>query len=503
MSYRFKPTAKCVWLWLSLLVAVEGVVAGLAPSGWLAEGLPTATPFYVNTGNAEGPTVLLIAGMHGDEPAGPCAAEEILSWPLRRGKLIILPRANVLALAANSRITPGDPTNSANLNRAFPPKAGGENTTRRLATAIWELVETQKPDWVIDLHEGSGFRSQATNTVGSSIIPATSPEARQDAELMVRAVNETITETNRLFMLLRQPVQGSLARAAADDLGLRSMIVETSIRSQPLSLRARQHRLAVHALLQKLDMLDPSATPNLILGDGSRTGRTAVAVYDGGGIGGKGVPNVLAQLGRRTNFVARRVCPEDIRAGVLAQFDAVMFTGGSGSGQAKALGKDGRAEVKRFVESGGGYIGICAGAYLACNGFSWGLGIIDAKTLSPLWQRGTGQVELELTEQGRTILGERTGQFDCLYFQGPIVGPAEVAVVPDYDVLAFYRTEIANNNTPKGIIVNSPAIFSGHFGRGRVVCFSPHPEQTKGLEDFVPRAVAWVSAQENKPAAKP
>jgi glutamine amidotransferase-like uncharacterized protein len=214
------------------------------------------------------------------------------------------------------------------------------------------------------------------------------------------------------------------------------------------------------------------------------------------------VPNVMAQLGERTNCIARRVCPEDVRAGVLGQFDVAMFTGGSGSGQAKALGEDGRAEVRRFVENGGGYIGICAGAFLACNGFTWGLGIIDAKTLSPLWQRGTDYVKVELTEQGRVILGQRTDQFDCLYYQGPIVGRAEVAAVPDYDVLAFFRTEVAKNNTPKGIMVNSPAIFSGHFGKGRVLCFSPHPELTNGLEDFVPHAVAWVSARDEKRAAQ-
>jgi hypothetical protein len=41
-------------------------------------------------------------------------------------------------------------------------------------------------------------------------------------------------------------------------------------------------------------------------------------------------------------------------------------------------------------------------------------------------------------------------------------------------------------------MVNSPAIFAGEFNGGRVVCISPHPEQTQGLEDFVPRAINWA-----------
>jgi len=68
--------------------------------------------------------------------------------------------------------------------------------------------------------------------------------------------------------------------------------------------------------------------------------------------------------------------------------------------------------------------------------------------------------------------------------------------LPDYEVLAFFRTEIAEKNAPIGIMVNSPAIVAGRCGKGRVICSSPHPEQTPGLEDFVPRAVAWVTQKE-------
>ena len=63
---------------------------------------------------------------------------------------------------------------------------------------------------------------------------------------------------------------------------------------------------------------------------------------------------MLALLGAETNVSAARISPEDIRAGKLKGFDVVMFTGGTGSGQARALGETGRGEVKKFVEQGGG-----------------------------------------------------------------------------------------------------------------------------------------------------
>ncbi|MFM8468785.1 MAG: hypothetical protein ACKODH_02260 [Limisphaerales bacterium] len=44
-------------------------------------------------------------------------------------------------------------------------------------------------------------------------------------------------------------------------------------------------------------------------------------------------------------------------------------------------------------------------------------------------------------------------------------------------------------------MVNSPAIVAGNCGKGRVLVSSPHPEQTPGLEHFVPKAVRWVAGK--------
>jgi hypothetical protein len=183
---------------------------------------------------------------------------------------------------------------------------------------------------------------------------------------------------------------------------------------------------------------------------------------------------------------------EEIRGGALAQFDLVIFPGGSGSAEAAALGESGCEQVRQFVEQGGGYIGICAGAYLATSGFSWGLKILDAKTVSPKWRRGRGTVEIELTEEGRRVLGA-DGRHDILYVNGPILMPADVDALPDYVPLALFRTEVAENGTPVGAMTDSPAIVAGPCGSGRVLCFSPHPEQTEGLEGFLTRAVGWVT----------
>ena len=103
---------------------------------------------------------------------------------------------------------------------------------------------------------------------------------------------------------------------------------------------------------------------------------------------------------------------------------------------------------------------------------------------------------MELTEEGVQILGHLAGQFDVHYANGPVVKPGSEKSLPSFEPLAYFRTELAKNDTLQGIMVNSPAIFSGEFKRGRVICISPHPEQTSGLEDFVPRAIEWLISKD-------
>lgn len=225
-----------------------------------------------------------------------------------------------------------------------------------------------------------------------------------------------------------------------------------------------------------------------------------VALYRGPGTGGKGPPNLKQRLNRSNDISLTDISPEEIRAGTLTNYDVVIFAGGSGSKQAEAIGEVGREAVRQFVGHGGGYVGICAGAFLATSGFTWSLHIIDAKTVSPKWKRGRGDVKIEVTDKGRGILGERASQFEVHYANGPIVQPAKASSLSPYEPLAYFRSEMASNGAPVGLMVNAPAIFAGDYKRGRVVCISPHPEQTPGLEEIVPKLAAWAAPRSSRAA---
>ncbi len=102
--------------------------------------------------NGEGPTVLLMAGVHGDEFEGQVTLAKLahtLAPEAIRGRVIILPMANFPAAQASQRVSPID---DANLNRVFPGDARG-GLTRQIAHYI-ERRLMPMVDYVFDLHSG-------------------------------------------------------------------------------------------------------------------------------------------------------------------------------------------------------------------------------------------------------------------------------------------------------------------------------------------------------------
>ena len=211
-----------------------------------------------------------------------------------------------------------------------------------------------------------------------------------------------------------------------------------------------------------------------------------VAVYDDKGAFGKGIPCVTEIMSKTADIKLTRLKGADIAAGGLKGYDLVMFTGGSGSAEAAALGEKGREEVRDFVRNGGGYVGICAGAYLACSGFEWGVGVLNAKTVSSKWRRGQGEVKIT-----GEAFGEKLTDRVIRYANGPIIKADVRKDLPEFETLVSFRSELAENETPVGVMVNAPAMVRSSYGLGRVFTSSPHPEQTAGLEPLVEKAVRW------------
>jgi glutamine amidotransferase-like uncharacterized protein len=159
------------------------------------------------------------------------------------------------------------------------------------------------------------------------------------------------------------------------------------------------------------------------------------------------------------------------------------------------LGEDGRQQVRQFVSQGGGFLGVCAGAYLATNDYTWSLNLIDAKVVDRKhWARGTGTVQLELSPSGQDLFKAKSSELEIFYGQGPLLARREWddPKIPDYESLAIYGSEIAKNGAPNGIMKGTSAAVRCDYGKGRVFCFSAHPELTEGLHYLIPTVVQWL-----------
>jgi predicted deacylase len=113
-------------------------------------------PVVVQRGLEEGPVLLLLAGVHGDEVNGIETVRRILEdlkhQPLARGTVVAIPVLNVFGFLAMKRELP----DGRDLNRFFPGSPNGSLASRLAHALVTEVLPAV--DVVIDLHSGSDQR---------------------------------------------------------------------------------------------------------------------------------------------------------------------------------------------------------------------------------------------------------------------------------------------------------------------------------------------------------
>lgn len=119
---------------------------------------------YEKEGKRKGPCVLVIGGIHGNEPGGYKAVDMLVEYTeVKKGKLILVPRANFTSILAFVRGYNGD------MNRKFlpdPPK----DPDRPFVDSIIRLLKLKEVDYVLSLHDGYGFFSLNPKRWGQCIV---------------------------------------------------------------------------------------------------------------------------------------------------------------------------------------------------------------------------------------------------------------------------------------------------------------------------------------------
>ena len=117
--------------------------------------------YYANTehelhvyriyGKKPGNTIMLIGGIQGDEPGGYLTADLYADVNLKKGNLIVVPRANFYSILLNQRNgMTGD------MNRKFGEKEAQHKSMEQEIVSILKVL-IDESDCLLNLHEGSGY----------------------------------------------------------------------------------------------------------------------------------------------------------------------------------------------------------------------------------------------------------------------------------------------------------------------------------------------------------
>ncbi len=248
-------------------------------------GAPHELHVYRIQGRDEGgPTLLVIGGIHGDEPGGFRAADRYVDLTVRRGNLILVPRANTCSIAGNKRGLHGD------MNRRFregPPQDYVDRVVEVLKNVMAEA------DVMLNLHDGSGFYSPtwvdaARNPMryGQSVIADTDmycePQSGKTvaleelAQRVIRRVNPQIRDGGYHFAFSNHrtlakntahPEQRASATFyALTRFGIAAYAVETSKQIPDYRVRVEYQTMVINAFMEEIGIVadDPPVALDLL-----------------------------------------------------------------------------------------------------------------------------------------------------------------------------------------------------------------------------------------------
>lgn len=419
---------------LAVLLIGQATVAAATDSALTACGRDPTGPHVV---------VVVPAPLH-DASVG--LGRQLTSLPLERGKLTVLETSSV-------------------------PDADG------LATFLAEKLPADEPPTCAWVHGGADPAEPANDGVTK---PTVRVEADRDQHLAALATRAVGTE------VVVECVAPKSSSSGFHD-SLKTFVYPSGT---PRSRQIRYTRLLVTEMLRHEGLL--AVETNFSWQRLHSDNRRLIALYDAEGIAGTS-PAHLERIAteRLDDAGCFLVCGEDIREGALAPAAGVIFPGGSGKKIAEGLQPEGRRRVRDFIQAGGGYLGVCAGAYFAASGSKEYLNAIPLKHSRTIgW--GRSMVNLELTAEGIEIFGESHRVVQTQFSGGPVFLAAEQADSGDPNIVVLARFTSPSTDAKGNEMVGEAAIGAVRYGQGRMLIMSPHPETHEETYGLVARAIQWT-----------
>ncbi len=158
--------------------------------------------FTYGSSKPDNKTVLILGGIHGNEPAGSRAIIKLMNDINTneisiKNKLILIPYVNYCALQLNVRAL----SSIGDINRKFPiNKDYDDEELHPIIKKI--LIFIKEADIVIDFHEGWGFYKNNNGSIGSTITPSNTQNSLNYANVLYNSLNNNIIDNNKKFTIL-------------------------------------------------------------------------------------------------------------------------------------------------------------------------------------------------------------------------------------------------------------------------------------------------------------
>jgi hypothetical protein len=221
----------------------------------------------------------------------------------------------------------------------------------------------------------------------------------------------------------------------------------------------------------------------------TRYGVIRAAIFNGNGTSSNCVLYTKNALETSPNITVSYISAADIRNGLLtlANYEMVVFPGGGATKEAQDINVSGGQKVEDFVSNGGAYMGMCAGFFLAIEGYNTATSWVEL--VGAVWDNA-------YSEDDMMPLRTNTNKNVSLrYIGGPVgVHDSSNPSLPPYYMLAEGRGMF------KGHDIDGQEIsIISQFGNGLVLLMSCHPEFTSGMEYIIPRGAEYIVSHSGKP----
>lgn len=250
MSIAKKPHKKIVILGKEILPG-KGAQLNLDVAR-LHTRTPILVPVIVERAKEDGPTVLLMAGLHGDEINGIEIVRRFLRKKLHKptkGTIICLPVFNIFGFLNVKRELP----DGRDLNRSFPGSAKGSLASQFAYHFMKEIAP--HCDYIIDFHTGASQRNNfpqircvMSDPESMELARVFNPPFIINSSLIGKTIRESMIKMKKKILLFEGGMANSIEEMVVEEglngtkrliahLGMRNYKIDTSKEREPVVLK--------------------------------------------------------------------------------------------------------------------------------------------------------------------------------------------------------------------------------------------------------------------------